>query len=273
MQGHAYTAGTMSPARSRVTAADRPGAASALVVAGLCLLAGALLWASADLVPAAQFKDALARQDFTRLSRPGVDTVANFLLHLLDPREFILWGIALVAVALARERPRVALAVIAVMGLAPFTAETLKPLVAHPHVELGALQIGAASWPSGHATAALALVLSAVLVAPPRLRAIVGFRRAVRAGRRLLAADPRLAHAERRSRRLPRRDVLGGARRGRVARRRPPLAAARQLVGPSASAACAPGSHSGSAPPSADPPARAFAARLRTNSRSDSRFR
>ena len=173
MQGHAYTAGTMSPARSHATAADRPGAASALVVAGLCLLAGALRWAIADLVPAAQFKDALALQDFTRLSRPGVDTVANFLLHLLDPREFILWGIALVAVALARERARVALAVIAVMGLAPFTAETLKPLVAHPHVELGALQIGAASWPSGHATAALALVLSAVLVAPPRLRAIV----------------------------------------------------------------------------------------------------
>ena len=35
------------------------------------------------------------------------------------------------------------------------------------------MHIGAASWPSGHATAALALVLCAVLVAPARLRLLV----------------------------------------------------------------------------------------------------
>jgi membrane-associated phospholipid phosphatase len=177
MQGHTYTAAAMPPVRPRIGRREKPGVASALGVAGLCLLAAALVWALADMVPAAQFKDALALQDFTRLSRPGVDTVANFLLRLLDPREFILWGIALVAVALARERPRVALAVIAVMALAPLTAETLKPLVAHPHVELGAIQVGAASWPSGHATAARARARYAVLVAPPRLRvsvAVVG---------------------------------------------------------------------------------------------------
>jgi membrane-associated phospholipid phosphatase len=176
MQGHAYTATALKPQRRR-TAPAPPGAASAVGVAVLCVLAGALVWALADLVPALQLKDAVALQDFTRLSRPGVDEVGNFLLTLLDPREFVLWAIALVAVALARERPRLALATIAVMTLAPFTAEQLKPLVAHPHVELGALQIGAASWPSGHASAALALVMSAVLVAPARLRvplAIVG---------------------------------------------------------------------------------------------------
>ena len=177
MQGHAYTATALKPQRRRTTPPTPPGAASALGVAVLCVLAGALVWALADLVPAIQLKDAVALQDFTRLSRPGVDEVGNFLLTLLDPREFVLWAIALVAVALARERPRLALAAIAVMTLAPFTAEKLKPLVAHPHVELGALQIGAASWPSGHACAALALVMSAVLVAPARLRvpvAIVG---------------------------------------------------------------------------------------------------
>jgi len=75
------------------------------------------------------------------------------------------------------------------MSLAPFTAETLKPLVAHPHVELGALQVGAASWPSGHSSAALALAMSAVLVAPPRLRvpvAILGGAFALAVGCSLL---------------------------------------------------------------------------------------
>ncbi len=79
----------------------------------------------------------------------------------------------LVAVALARERPRVALAVVLVMALAPLSSETLKPLLAHPHVQIGTLHIDAASWPSGHSTAALALALCAVLVAPARLRPLV----------------------------------------------------------------------------------------------------
>ena len=65
------------------------------------------------------------------------------------------------------------------MGLAPLTAETLKPLLAHPHLQVGAVHVGAASWPSGHSTAALALVLCAVLVAPARLRPLVAAAGAV----------------------------------------------------------------------------------------------
>ena len=60
-----------------------------------------------------------------------------------------------------------------VLSLAPLTAETLKPLLAHPHVQIGLAHIDAASWPSGHATAAAALVLCAVLVVPARLRPLV----------------------------------------------------------------------------------------------------
>lgn len=145
----------------------------ALGVAGLCALAMALVWVAAELVPAVHVKDAVALRDFTLLSRPGVDWLANFLLDLLDAPLFVLWGVALVAYALARERPRVALAVAAVMGLAPLTSELLKPLLAHPHAHVGRVHIGPASWPSGHSTAALALVLSAVLVAPPRRRVLV----------------------------------------------------------------------------------------------------
>jgi membrane-associated phospholipid phosphatase len=133
----------------------------------------ALVWALAEHVPAVQWRDAVVLHDFTLLSRPRVDGPALFLLHLLNPLQFVLWGVALMAIALARERPRVAVAVLAIMGLAPLTAEVLKPLLAHPHFSVGGVYIGAASWPSGHATAALALVWSAVLVAPERLRPLV----------------------------------------------------------------------------------------------------
>lgn len=172
MSGQAFSAGAVAPSplsgRSRA-----PGAGRALGVAGLCLLGLAAVWLVAQLVPAAHVRDALTLRDFTLLSHPHVDRVANLLIDLLEPLLFVVWGAALVAVALARGRPRVAVAVALVMALAPFTAETLKPLLAHPHVHMGAAHIGAASWPSGHSTAALTVVLCAVLVAPARRRPLV----------------------------------------------------------------------------------------------------
>jgi membrane-associated phospholipid phosphatase len=152
----------------------RPQRVSApLGVAGLCAAALTLTWVVAALVPATHVKDAVALYDFTLLGRPRVDDLANALLHLLDPLLYTLWGVLLVAVALGRRQPRAAFAVALVLGLAPLTAETLKPLLAHPHARIGGSEITAASWPSGHATAAAALALCAVLVAPQRLRPTV----------------------------------------------------------------------------------------------------
>jgi membrane-associated phospholipid phosphatase len=169
---HVYTAGAMPPRRA-VVEREPARASGALILAGLCLLGLALVWVVAELVPAVQFKDALALHEFTLLARPRIDRPAEFLLHLLDPLPFVLWGTALVAIAIARERPRVALAVVGGVAGAPRPPPTLKPLVAHPHVQIGLVHIDAASWPSGHSTAALALALSAVLVAPARLRPLV----------------------------------------------------------------------------------------------------
>ncbi len=149
------------------------GPASAIGMAALCAAAMVVVWVVAELVPGARYKDAVVLNDFAQMSGERVDSVGNFVLHLLDPTLFILWGLAIVAFALARLRPRVAAAAVAVMSLAPYTAETLKPLLAHPHVTVGYVQIGPVSWPSGHATAALALVLSAVLVMPARARPFV----------------------------------------------------------------------------------------------------
>ncbi len=175
MSEHAFTAGS---ARPRLLAGRAPSRAAAsplnaLALAGACALALAGVWAVAELVPAVHLKDAVALYEFTTLSRPRLDSIARFLLHLLDPALFILWAIALVATAVARDRPRVAVAVLGVLALAPLSAEELKPLLAHSHDRVGNVQINAASWPSGHATAATALVLCAVLVAPARLRPAV----------------------------------------------------------------------------------------------------
>jgi membrane-associated phospholipid phosphatase len=150
-----------------------PSVAGALLVAGLCVLALGLTWVVAALVPATHAKDAVALYDFTLLGRPRVDDLANALLHLLEPGLYILWGVLLMVAALWRRRPLLALAVGVVMGMAPLTAETLKPLLAHSHARIYGDEITAASWPSGHASAATALVICAVLVAPQRLRPTV----------------------------------------------------------------------------------------------------
>jgi membrane-associated phospholipid phosphatase len=151
----------------------RPGAAGPLCVAGLCLAGLALTWVVAALVPATHYKDALALYRFTLLGGPRLDDVARALLDLLEPLLYTVWAIVLVAIALRRRGPELALGVALVLAVAPLSAELLKPLLAHPHASVGDTSVAAASWPSGHATAATVLVLCAVLVVPERLRPAV----------------------------------------------------------------------------------------------------
>jgi membrane-associated phospholipid phosphatase len=168
---------------------SRLSAAFALRGAALCMLGLALTWVLAELVPVVHWRDAVALNDFTELGRPRVDRLANGLLDLLNPLLYTLWALLLVAVALVRRRPRVALAVAVVLPAAPLSAELLKPLLAHAHDHVGYQWIGAASWPSGHATAAMTLVLCALLVAPHRLRptiAVLGGAFAIAVGFSLL---------------------------------------------------------------------------------------
>jgi membrane-associated phospholipid phosphatase len=169
MSGHAYTAPAVrtGPLTRRRGLSD---VGAPLAFSGLCLVALAAVWLLANLVPALQLRDAVLLHDFTLLAHPPLASIANTLDHLLEPSLFVLWGIALVAFAVARERPRTALAVAMIMWLAPLCSETLKPLLAHSHQSVGGVFIGAGSWPSGHSTAALTLGLCAVLVSPPRWR-------------------------------------------------------------------------------------------------------
>ena len=172
MTGHACSAAPPRAAHP-VGRELRHGAGRALGVAVLCTLALALVWAVAELVPAAHVRDALLLRHFTLLGGPRVNTAANALLGVLEPVPLALCGLALVLVALSRGRRREAVAVALVVALAPLSADALKPLLAHAHAGAGTVHINPASWPSGHSAAALALALCATLLAPPRARRLV----------------------------------------------------------------------------------------------------
>jgi membrane-associated phospholipid phosphatase len=109
---------------------------------------------------------------FAGLNRPRVSPILNAIADLCNPQPFALFGAVLVLVAVVRRRPKLAVAIAAALIGANVTTQLLKPLLAHARVATvpGAPRISAASWPSGHATAAMSLALAAALVAPARVR-------------------------------------------------------------------------------------------------------
>ncbi len=171
MSARAYTAGALP----RGSSAPRPprggGLARPLLVAGALVAAMALVWAVATQIEAFRVHDAQLLHRLAFAGGERTNDVAVVLLHLINPLQFTIWAVAIVLFALARGDRRLALAAAVVMTLAPLSADLLKPLLAEPHVGFGRT-IAAGSWPSGHATAATALALSAVLVTPARWRVL-----------------------------------------------------------------------------------------------------
>lgn len=223
----------------------------------MCALGLILTWALAELVPATHVRDAVALADLTRFDHPLLEAPAGALLVLLDPLLYALWGAIMVAVALRRRLPQAALAAGLLLVLAPLSAELFKPLLAHAHAHVGFVYVRPASWPSGHATAALTLVWAALLVAPRRARptvALIGGAYAAAVGCSLLILAWHMPS-----------DVLGGYL---LATLWASLAlAALQAAEPALP--WAPGAHNDSEPSLV----RSLALRLRMNSMSDSRFR
>ena len=141
--------------------------------AGVVAIVG--LWLAAVATDAAGWLDRAALDGFAGLLGPRTGPLAQGIVHLADPAVFLLFATGLVVVALVRVRPRLALAVALILLGANVTTQLLKPALAEPRFAdlLGGAQVGAASWPSGHSTAAMSLALCAILVAPPRLRPLV----------------------------------------------------------------------------------------------------
>ena len=137
--------------------------------------AAATVWLVALGVPRGRALDASALEAFVGVSRPPLQPSINGVAHLADPAPLLLGGLALVAIALWRRRPLLALAVPAILLGANATTQFLKPALADVRlIELHHVEsIYPGSWPSGHATAAMSLALCAVLVVGPQLRPLV----------------------------------------------------------------------------------------------------
>ncbi len=145
----------------------------ALIGAGGCFLLLLLTWYVAHYVGFVKRVDVSILNGFAELHRPRLDSVTTFVAQLCDPHLYVVLAAVPVLVALARGRPRVAITVGAIMLAANETTQLLKPLLAAPRDTVAWNPITNASWPSGHATAAMSLALCAVIAVPARRRPVV----------------------------------------------------------------------------------------------------
>ena len=146
-----------------------------LLVALVGLLALAVVGLLALATPGGHVRDAAMLHGFAGLDRPRIHGLVVALASLADPAPYLAVGLALIVVAVRRRRPWRAGAVAALLVVTGASTQVVKHLLAQPRFEawLETHQVGAASWPSGHSTAAMTLALCAVLVAPAALRPLV----------------------------------------------------------------------------------------------------
>jgi membrane-associated phospholipid phosphatase len=127
-------------------------------------------------VKPAGWLDSDALSGFVALGRPSINGIASGLAHLCNPFPYALAAVAVIAVAAAVKGPRTSAAVGLLLVGANVSSQVLKPLLSH-HRELYYTQwhlnnINDASFPSGHATAAMALSLAVLMIVPRAYRPI-----------------------------------------------------------------------------------------------------
>jgi len=151
----------------REAAALAVGAASAVGV----LAVGVIALAHAT----GRRHDAAILQGFTGLDRSRVDPVLRVVAVAVDPLPFCCVAVVLLGACLAHRRVWRAIAVMTVLIGSGATAQVLKQLLAQPRRPSFDAGFGGENfhWPSGHATAATALAICAVIVAPPAWRVLV----------------------------------------------------------------------------------------------------
>jgi membrane-associated phospholipid phosphatase len=148
---------------------------SLLIAGSACAAGAALVWVAVAMSTQARWLDVAAEHGFLGLRASRLAPFAETFSRTVGPVTLVVGGVLFVAIALARRRPRIAAAVAVILIGANVTTQVLKPALAIPRFSewLGTAQITPGSWPSGHSTAAMSLVLCAVLVASPRLRPTV----------------------------------------------------------------------------------------------------
>jgi membrane-associated phospholipid phosphatase len=145
----------------------------ALIGAGGCLVLLLITWYAAHYVGAVKRADVSILRGFVELDRSHLDSVTQFIAQLCNPHPYVVLASVPVLIALVRGRPRVAITVGAIMLAANETTQLLKPLLAAQRDTVPWDPISSASWPSGHATAAMSLALCMVIAVPARRRPVV----------------------------------------------------------------------------------------------------
>jgi membrane-associated phospholipid phosphatase len=114
---------------------------------------------------------------FMDLHRHGaVHTATTLFVWLCDPQRYVVWAPIVIVIALLRGRPRVAVAVGAILLGANVTTEVLKHALVQPRsagLAGGWFPLPGTLWPSGHSTAAMAVVLCLMIASPGRLRPLI----------------------------------------------------------------------------------------------------
>ncbi len=152
-----------------------------------CAAAFVLVTLSAYEIAAGRWLDRVAIEGFMAMQTSSLYEATRWAVRLGDPVQVGLIGLALASVAVARGRPRVALLIVLLLALTSVSSQLLKELLAHPRLQpvIDGGHVGLEALPSGHATAAMALALAAVVAAPRRARpaaAVVGAALALTVG-------------------------------------------------------------------------------------------
>jgi membrane-associated phospholipid phosphatase len=153
-------------------------ARTAALGAFACVVLLAIVWFAASHIGFFGHADQSIYQQFGDLqAHSRVERVAGWLVSWFDPNPYVYLVVAVVAVAVLRRRPRAVFAVCTIVLGATVSTELLKHVVAAPRPGYlfagGYSPLPPDSWPSGHSTAVMALVLAAVVAAPARLRPAV----------------------------------------------------------------------------------------------------
>src|SRR3954469_12553737 len=147
-----------------------------LLAAAACVAAFGVLLALAYGVGPVEWLDGNALDGFVAAGDSRVADVANVLAWMCNPAPYALLVLPLLAYALLKRSVRHAAAAALLILGANVSSQVLKPVLAHER-DLSAWpslsQPNSAAFPSGHATAAMALAFAAVLVAPRAYRPLV----------------------------------------------------------------------------------------------------
>ena len=143
-----------------------------LLAALWCAVAFLALLAVAYGSSGARSLDARALHGFIDLRSASVEGRVSWVAALGNPLQVGVMAALLTGVALVRGRPRLALSVVVLIGLTSISSQFLKEALAYPRFGgmVDGLNIAPAAFPSGHATAAMAIALALVLVVPTRAR-------------------------------------------------------------------------------------------------------